>query len=96
MKRNNSQYHLNLNLKSKLYINRFELKAVVNEEILINSRTSANLNKDFNTYILTHTYITPLLDHAATIDHFLTYFHREETYIYKTIQFYISIRIILS
>ena len=32
-------------------------------------------------------YITPLLDYLVTIHHFSTYFHREQIYIYKTIQF---------
>ena len=51
MKRNNSQYHLNLSLtKYVLYINHFELEAAVNEEILTNSETSANLNKYFHTH----------------------------------------------
>ena len=32
-------------------------------------------------------YITPLLDYLVIIDHFSTYFHREQIYIYKQYNF---------
>ena len=82
-----------LGSKTMCFLKFTQNEAIVNEEILTNSRISANVNKHSTTH--TSLYITLLLDHLATIDHFSTYFHREQTYIYKTIQFYISTRIFL-
>ena len=38
-------------------------------------------------------YTTSLLKYLVTIDHFLRYFYREQIYVCKIIQFYISTRI---
>ena len=58
-------------------------KEVVNEEVLANSGTSANLNKNSNTYISLCN--SPLGQHLAENGHFSIYFYRKQIYIHKTI-----------
>ena len=93
------QYQINFSVPESLQCKTMRFykftqnEGVINEEILTNSGTFANLCKHSNKH--TSLYNSPLGQHLATIDHFSMYFHREQMYIYNTIQFFISTRIFL-